>query len=274
MGYYYSTKLKFIPLGGKVYIMKAKNIKKLVALLSISTMLVSLTACGSKLEEVTLNTETELANAPADQEEGNTIVEKPEAQPANEASGEGEAEEAEGGDTGAVDTASGDTATGDSNTSSSDTPTADAPATSSSSKSDPVVYGTLSFSTYDYYGNAVSLSDYSGASLIMLNMWEPWCGPCVGELEALEKLYETYKDQGFVILGAFRSEGYEDYIDYYISEYGLTYPLIWRESNIDALSTGSVPTTYFLDGNGNIISESYIGSREYSSWESIIKTYL
>ena len=133
----------------------------------------------------------------------------------------------------------------------------------------------LSFSTVDIFGNSVSTSDFADAKLIMLNMWEPWCGPCVGEMPDLELLYEKYQDDGFVILGAFSTEGYDsDVID--VMDYcGTTYPIIRYVSSMDKYATDYVPTTIFMDQHGHVITdEPIIVAQSYGDWEKLIKEYL
>ena len=58
----------------------------------------------------------------------------------------------------------------------------------------------LEFSTTDIKGKAISNEDVKDSKLIMVNFWEPWCGPCVNEMPELEKLYKKYKDKGFIII--------------------------------------------------------------------------
>ena len=62
----------------------------------------------------------------------------------------------------------------------------------------------MQFTTTDLDGATVTLSDFADAKLILVNFWEPWCGPCVGELPDLARLYDTYRDRGLVILGVFQ----------------------------------------------------------------------
>ena len=40
-------------------------------------------------------------------------------------------------------------------------------------------------------GGEFTLSDHEG-KVILLNFWATWCGPCVGEMPAFERLQETY----------------------------------------------------------------------------------
>src|SRR5262245_43005790 len=50
-------------------------------------------------------------------------------------------------------------------------------------------------------GRTVRLSDHLGKDVILINFWATWCAPCAGEMPHLQRLYETYRGQGFVILG-------------------------------------------------------------------------
>ncbi len=134
-------------------------------------------------------------------------------------------------------------------------------------------YGKINFSATDINGNSVSLSDYSGYDVIMINMWEPWCGPCVNEMSDIQKLYTDYKSKGFLVIGAFSDD--PDSAKEIINQKGVTYPVINKPYELKKFETGYVPTTIFIDGSGNVLSEEpYIGSRSYSEWETISLSYL
>ncbi len=130
------------------------------------------------------------------------------------------------------------------------------------------------FTTTDINGNTVSLSDYSGAKVIMINMWEPWCGPCVNEMPDLNNLYKKYKDDGFVILGVTSSDTLSD-AKSVVKRNRISYPILISSSSFYKFDTGYVPTTVFIDGEGYILtSEPLVGSKSSSEWERIIKGYL
>lgn len=135
--------------------------------------------------------------------------------------------------------------------------------------------GDFTFSTTDLYGDPVSYSDFDDAKLILVNFWEPWCGPCVGEMPDLEELYEKYKDDGLVILGVYYSFGYDYDAKEVVEDKGITYPILRGNGQFQKYTTEYVPTTILVDKNGNVItSEPYIGSNSYSGWERIIKENL
>lgn len=132
------------------------------------------------------------------------------------------------------------------------------------------------FETEDIDGKSVSFSDYTnGNKLIMINMWEPWCGPCIGEMPDLEKLYQNYKSEGFLIIGVYTTPNDDKSVTEGIESTGITYPCILASENLYNYMTGYVPTTFFVDGNGNILSnEPIVGSKTYEDWENTIKEYL
>ena len=130
----------------------------------------------------------------------------------------------------------------------------------------------LSFTTTDINGKTVSLEDFSGAEVIMFNMWEPWCGPCREELPDLQKLYAKYGAEGLMIVGVYSDT---DGLKETVQSNGIQYPMIKSCAAFNRFNTGYVPTTVFTDGEGNVLSdEAYIGSKSYEEWESVILSYL
>lgn len=131
--------------------------------------------------------------------------------------------------------------------------------------------GGLVFSTTALDGSAVDESIFQGKKLIMLNFWEPWCGPCVGEMPDLQKISEEYSDKGFLIVGVFSTEdGTQDIVD----KLGISYPIIRFSDSFAQFQTGYVPTTVFVDGEGNLVSDPVIGSKSYEGWKALIDSLL
>ena len=58
---------------------------------------------------------------------------------------------------------------------------------------------TPDFTLPDPAGKKVSLKDFRG-KLVMLNFWATWCAPCREEMPTMERLYQEFKNKGFVIL--------------------------------------------------------------------------
>ena len=133
---------------------------------------------------------------------------------------------------------------------------------------------TFDFLTTTLDGGAVSLADFSDSKVILINLWEPWCGPCVGEMPDLEELYEKYAKDGFLILGVFGNDTDEN-AEKTVAELGITYPILHFSQEFTVFETGYVPTSVFIDGEGNILSDEVIvGSQSGSDWEKLIKGFL
>ncbi len=141
------------------------------------------------------------------------------------------------------------------------------------------------FSTIDRDGNSYDESVFSGNELTLINFWEPWCGPCVGEIPDLQELYEEYKDDGLLIIGVYSENGMEDEVDEILEDSDVSYPILKYSYDFDIFQTGYVPTTILVDKNGNIIdtgessydgidSTMIVGSRSYDEWEDLILKYM
>ncbi|MBR5701000.1 MAG: redoxin family protein [Oscillospiraceae bacterium] len=132
----------------------------------------------------------------------------------------------------------------------------------------------ITFVTVDLEGNLWMETCFAGHKLTVLNLWAYWCGPCVGELPELERISRDYADRGVQMLGVYLAEDESGDIKT-VKELGVTYPCLRYIEEFDPwLNTGYFPTTIFLDGNGKVLGEAYIGSRNYDAWASIIEGYL
>ena len=149
------------------------------------------------------------------------------------------------------------------------------PSAAESSAEESVSYEGLVFHTADRDGNVWDQSVFMENSLTMINFWEPWCGPCVGEMPDLEKLAADYKDKGFAILGVYSTVDMEKDVDQVLEYTGVTYPiLITSKELLDYTQLLAFPTTYFVDARGNMLRDPVVGSQSKEAWEKIITDLL
>ena len=109
-------------------------------------------------------------------------------------------------------------------------------------------------------GEKYTLSELKG-NAVLVNLWATWCPPCRAEMPAIEKMYQEYKDQGFVVLAVDMT--YQDdpaNVVPFIQKYGLTFPVLLEETGDVAAvyQLRSLPSSYFINRAG-IIQEVVIG---------------
>ncbi len=127
------------------------------------------------------------------------------------------------------------------------------------------------FSTTDRDGNAWDQTAFADNRVVMVNFFEPWCGPCVSEMPELERLYQDYKDKGVLLIGVYATEeGVEDVL----AQTGVTYPILHYTEAFDVFQTGYVPTTVFFNSTGEIVGDTEIGAHSYDEWAAILDRLL
>ncbi|MFL0245748.1 TlpA family protein disulfide reductase [Candidatus Clostridium stratigraminis] len=117
----------------------------------------------------------------------------------------------------------------------------------------------LDFKLKDLNGKEVSLSDFKGKR-VFLNFFATWCGPCKSEMPEMEKLYEETKDSDLVILAVDLAESTET-VRNFINNNNYNFKILLDSNNTAAekYQISSIPTSYFIDKDGNILDK-HIGS--------------
>ena len=117
------------------------------------------------------------------------------------------------------------------------------------------------FTAKDLEGNEISSADLFGKNEVtMLNIWATWCGPCIGELEELQKLHTSLQEKGCGLVGMLIDDDQET-ANQLISENGLTYPMVWApETLYDFIALEGVPTTLFIGKDGTVLASPIVGA--------------
>ena len=100
-------------------------------------------------------------------------------------------------------------------------------------------------------GSEFTLSDHEG-KVILLNFWATWCGPCVGEMPAFEKLQETYGED--LVLVAVNSGEDEETVTSFLEENGYTFPVVLDPEYAVAMlyPTDGIPYTVIIGTDGKV----------------------
>lgn len=142
------------------------------------------------------------------------------------------------------------------------------------------------FTTQDINGQAYTQEMFQDYELTLVNVFATWCSPCVAEIPDLEKLRSQMTDQGVnvvgVLLDVLNTEGEmePDGVErakLLVEQTGATYPFLVPDSayfNGRLIGIEAVPETFLVDKNGNIVGETYVGSRSLKEWMSIVEKEL
>ena len=135
-----------------------------------------------------------------------------------------------------------------------------------------------SFDCADLEGNPVDISLFDGAQVVLVDIWEAWCGWCLKEMPDFNELYELNRDNGFLIVGfsgISPQEGYDDKKT--AEELGITYPLLKGTADMIPVNLQGFPTTlvYQRGEEGTLrLADVIVGYMPREDWNEYLKGYL
>ena len=99
---------------------------------------------------------------------------------------------------------------------------------------------------------ALVMEDLEG-SVVYLDFWASWCGPCRLSLPALDAIYQELQDQGLVVAAIAVDAVEEDAIDF-LERYPVSYPIAFDNSGDvpTAFAVTGMPSGYLIDRLGNV----------------------
>jgi cytochrome c biogenesis protein CcmG, thiol:disulfide interchange protein DsbE len=106
-------------------------------------------------------------------------------------------------------------------------------------------------SVLDLHDATVKLSDFKG-KVIVLRFWATGCKACVAEMPLLDVFRKKYSGNDLVVLGV-NVGGSRELVEAFAKGLNISYPVLLDPAMIAANKYGvrMVPTTYFIDRNGN-----------------------
>lgn len=113
------------------------------------------------------------------------------------------------------------------------------------------------FVVYDADGKEVRLSDFKGRPVV-LNFWASWCPPCKAEMPHFNTVYADVKDSVvFLMIDLVDGQRETQQLGQtYVDEQGFSFPIYFdlKQSAANAYGISSIPTTIFIDVDGNVVT--------------------
>lgn len=146
-----------------------------------------------------------------------------------------------------------------------------------SSPSPRVGAAVADFKLKDINGKEVGLKEtLASHPVVLLDFWATWCGPCVEEMPALQRLHEEFGSKGLRILTV---DGYEtaSAVQRFVKEHKLTFTfLLDPERRISRrFMRSGIPHTLILDSSAKIVvDEEGYGPSFEGRWRDQIRRML
>lgn len=136
------------------------------------------------------------------------------------------------------------------------------------------VFGMFTAETLD--GAEVTQDIFKEADLTMVNIWGTFCGPCIREMPELGEISREYEGQGVQIVGMLCDvyEAGDETALKIVEETKADYIHIVASPDLQngiLRQVQAVPTTVFVDSDGNQVGKAYTGSQDKESWIKIIE---
>ena len=118
------------------------------------------------------------------------------------------------------------------------------------------------FSEADTEGNPVSSDIFADYDATIVNFWNNGCGTCIEEMPELEELYHQLQERNINLIGVGTDSGEgEEQLETAQNIIKAKLNALQQEFYKDFVSEiFSYPTTYIVDGEGNIIGAPIVGN--------------
>ena len=109
--------------------------------------------------------------------------------------------------------------------------------------------------TFTTVTGEVIQTDTLAGRVILVNAWATWCGPCVLEMPAFQRVQDELGSRGFSIIGISADEESPEVVRAFIENLGITYPITVGPHHVLgrlAAQVRGLPTSMLLGRDGRL----------------------
>lgn len=136
------------------------------------------------------------------------------------------------------------------------------------------------FTATDLDGSTVTESIFSEKDLTVLNIWGTFCGPCIGEMPELgawaKEMPENVQILGLIIdINGEEDTEHRDLAVEITQQAGVDFTNLIANADFAPIlkDVVGVPTTLFIDGEGNLVGDPIIGAN-VDGYKTFVEDYL
>lgn len=141
------------------------------------------------------------------------------------------------------------------------------------------------FKTTDINGADYTSEFFKEYDLTLVNVFTTWCSACLDEMPELEKLKNEMAAKGVGVVGIVHDTVNDGVVNeeaietakLFMEKAKLTLPLLLPDETLmngRLQGIDGVPETFFVDRDGNIVGETYIGAKTFEEWKEIVEKEL
>ncbi len=132
----------------------------------------------------------------------------------------------------------------------------------------------IDFRTTDIAGKGISPADYRGR-VVLLDFWATWCAPCRAEMPTVKKIYSTYHEKGFDIIGVSMDNNRNAFYSF-LKDQDMKWRQIydgkgWQAEIGQLYAVSSIPSTFLIDKQGRIRYKNLRGNELEKAVEKLLK---